>query len=200
VLRRNPKPPIRRPNSELRPREYLTPSEVQRLIDGARMAGNVFSRRNAALILILYRHALRVSEGTQLSWDQIFFESRTMHVNRLKNSEDSTHVLENDELTELQWLRATFPKSKFVFCTRMQKPLASRTVHEIVAKSGVAAKMSFPIHPHMLRHSKGYQLVDKNQHLRAIQEYFGHKNIQHTVLYTKLASGKFKDFGLGDLS
>ena len=47
----------------------------------------------------------------------------------------------------------------------------------------------------MLRHAKGYQLASKGVDTRAIQGYLGHKNIQHTVLYTKLDAKRFKGFG-----
>lgn len=170
------------------------------MIEGALMASKLYGRRNAAIILISYRHALRVSEATGLEWNNIFFQSKTVHVRRLKNSDDSTHYLEADETEELYWLREAFPNSKYVFCTRSQRKLAPRTVQEIVAKAGIFAALPFPVHPHMLRHAKGYQLTAKNAHMRAIQKYFGHKNIQHTALYTEMSPERFKDFGLGDLS
>jgi site-specific recombinase XerD len=46
----------------------------------------------------------------------------------------------------------------------------------------------------MLRHATGYYLAANGQDTRAIQAYMGHKNIQHTVRYTELAPGRFKDF------
>ena len=48
--------------------------------------------------------------------------------------------------------------------------------------------------PHMLRHATGFYLANAGQDTRAIQLYLGHKNIQHTVRYTEVASGLFKDF------
>ncbi len=200
MVKSRPKTPTRKKNSELRSREYLMPGEVQQLIDGAKSASKLYGRRNAALILIVYRHALRVTEGINLEWNNIFLENRTIHVSRLKNSDDSTHYLEEDELIELQWLRQNFPKSQYVFCTRSQRQLARRTVHEIVAKAGEVAELPFSVHPHMLRHAKGYQLANKNAHMRAIQKYLGHKSIQHTALYTEMSPERFKDFGREDLS
>jgi type 1 fimbriae regulatory protein FimB/type 1 fimbriae regulatory protein FimE len=57
-----------------------------------------------------------------------------------------------------------------------------------------AVGIGFPVYPHMLRHATGYYLTNAGQDTRAIQLYLGHKNIQHTVRYTELASGLFKDF------
>jgi site-specific recombinase XerD len=51
--------------------------------------------------------------------------------------------------------------------------------------------VSFPIHAHMLRHGTGYYLANRGIDTQTIQSYLGHNNIQHTVLYTELASTKF---------
>jgi type 1 fimbriae regulatory protein FimE len=54
--------------------------------------------------------------------------------------------------------------------------------------------MPFPIHPHMLRHSGGYKLANDGVDTRALQHWFGHRNIQNTVRYTELAADRFKSF------
>ena len=59
---------------------------------------------------------------------------------------------------------------------------------------GEAAKMPFPIHPHMLRHACGFKLANDGHDTRALQHYLGHKNIQHTVRYTEMAPDRFKNF------
>jgi type 1 fimbriae regulatory protein FimB/type 1 fimbriae regulatory protein FimE len=72
--------------------------------------------------------------------------------------------------------------------------MTRRTVHYVVAETAKAAGIEFPVHPHMLRHATGFYLANAGQDTRAIQLYLGHKNIQHTVRYTELAAGRFKDF------
>ena len=61
--------PVRRPNAELRSREYLTPTEVERLMDAAK--GNRYGHRDALMILMAYRHGFRAAELVDLRWDQI---------------------------------------------------------------------------------------------------------------------------------
>jgi len=46
----------------------------------------------------------------------------------------------------------------------------------------------------MLRHACGYKLANDGHDTREIQHYLGHRNIQNTVRYTELASGRFKNF------
>ncbi len=68
------------------------------------------------------------------------------------------------------------------------------TVRKLVARAGVRAGLEFPVHPHMLRHAAGYFLASKGVDTRGIQGYLGHRNIVHTVRYTELSPGRFKDF------
>jgi len=66
--------------------------------------------------------------------------------------------------------------------------MTAATFRKLLARAGDAAKLGMPIHPHMLRHSTGFKLANDGQDIRAIQHYLGYKNIQHTVLYTQLAT------------
>ncbi|MDA1277161.1 MAG: tyrosine-type recombinase/integrase [Verrucomicrobia bacterium] len=72
--------------------------------------------------------------------------------------------------------------------------LTESTVRKMVARAGVEAKLSFPIHPHMLRRAAGFKLANDGQDTRALQHYLGHRNITHTVRYTELSSDRFKNF------
>jgi integrase len=67
--------PRRRPNAELRSREHLTEAEVDQLVEAARR--NRWGHRDSTMILVAWRHGLRVSELVDLRWDQIDFGSAT---------------------------------------------------------------------------------------------------------------------------
>lgn len=64
------KPPRRQRNIALRTREYLTTHEVDSLRKAARASGR-HGHRDDTLILVMFRHALRVSEATALRWEQV---------------------------------------------------------------------------------------------------------------------------------
>lgn len=164
------------------------------MIDAAKTAGRHGSR-DALLILICYRHGLRVSELTDLRWEQFDFDNGLIHVNRLKNGTPSVHFLEGDEIRALRKLRRDYPNSPFVFASERRGPLSINAIHKIVVRAGQIAGIELSVHPHMLRHGKGYQLASKGIDTRAIQAYLGHKNIQHTVIYTSLDPSRFKGFG-----
>lgn len=187
------KPPRRVPYAERRSREYLTPSEVERLIKGAEGVGR-HGHRDATMILIAYRHALRVGELIALRWDQIDLSQGLLHVNRLKNGTPSTHPLHGPELRALRRLLRDYPNSRYVFTGERKGPLTTSTVRKMVARAGTTAGIPFPVHVHMLRHACGYRLANQGEDTRAIQHYLGHRNICHTVRYTELSPERFKDF------
>jgi len=159
-------------------RRYLTQREIERLMDCARKHGR-YGHHNATMILVAYRHGLRASEVCDLQWQQIELSEGRLHVHRVKNGIPSVHPIRGDEMRALRKLRRDYPKDGF---------------HRLVQRLGEAAKMPFPIHPHMLRHACGFKLANDGHDTRALQHYLGHKNIQHTVRYTDMAPDRFKDF------
>ncbi len=186
-------PPKRVRNADVRTREYLTPDEVDALMKAAKTMGR-HSHRNETLILLAFRHGLRVSELVALRWDQIELKRGVLHVTRNKNGSPSTHPLRGPELRALRRVKRGYPDSPYVFNTDRKGPIAAASVRKIVAKAGESAGLGFPVHPHMLRHACGYKLANDGHDTRAIQHYLGHKNITHTVRYTELSSDRFNEF------
>ena len=85
-------------------------------------------------------------------------------------------------------------KSRYVIITERSGPATTAGFLKTIARTGEAAKLPFPIHSHMLRHSTGYKLANDGHDTRALQHYMGHKNIMHTVRYTEMAPDRFKNF------
>jgi site-specific recombinase XerD len=185
--------PKRPPNADLRSREYLTEAEVERVMAAART--NRWGHRDATMILVAYRHGLRVSELVDLRWDQVEFRTATLHVRRVKQGTPSTHPILGDELRSLRRLqREQEPKSPYVFTSERGSPFTAAGFARMVERAGEQATLGFKAHPHMLRHACGYTLANRGHDTRALQAYLGHKNIQHTVRYTELSPTRFKDF------
>jgi type 1 fimbriae regulatory protein FimB/type 1 fimbriae regulatory protein FimE len=185
--------PRRRRNGDLRTREYLTEAEVERLMKAA--TDNRHGHRDGTMILVAYRHGLRVSELVDLRWDQVDFRTATLHVRRAKQGTPSTHPIIGDELRALRRLqREQEPKSPFVFTSERGASFTTAGFARMIERAGVEAKFGFKPHPHMLRHACGYALANRGHDTRALQAYLGHKNIQHTVRYTELSPTRFKNF------
>ena len=184
--------PKRRRNTDVRTREYLTSTEVDRLIKAA--GGNRHSHRDATMVFIAFRHGLRPVELVGLRWEQVDFARSEIHVTRVKGSAPGVHPLTGKELRALRRLqREQKPQSPFVFTSERATPFTTAGWRKMVARLGVAAKFEFNVHPHMLRHACGYKLANDGTDTRTIQGYLGHRNIQHTCRYTELAPGRFKN-------
>lgn len=182
--------PVKPKNADVRPREYLRPDEVERLIDAAKCVGR-YQARDSLLILLLWRHGLRVSEAIDLRWSNIDWDTAHLYVKRRKNGRHSNQPIDGRELRLLRALKRASNGQPWIFMSERGTPLNDDTVRKIVKRAGEVAGFDFPIHPHMLRHACGYALAAKGTDTRAIQDYLGHQNIQHTVRYTELAPGRF---------
>jgi len=64
-------------------------------------------------------------------------------------------------------------------------------VNLLLKKYSIVAGLSVLAHPHMLRHACGYALADQGADTRLIQDYLGHRNIQHTVRNTASNPARF---------
>jgi type 1 fimbriae regulatory protein FimE len=185
-------PPRRKSNRDSRNREYLTPTEIESLLV-ATTRGR-YGHRDRTLLLIMYRHGLRVGEAISLRWEQVDLKAGLFAVQRLKQGVPSTHPLRGLELRALRQLRRVWPDSPYLFVSERGGPMTASNVRKLMARTGSAAKIPFPIHPHMLRHACGYKLANEGHDTRSLQHYLGHKNIAHTVRYTELTSERFKNF------
>jgi type 1 fimbriae regulatory protein FimE len=182
--------PKRLPNSAYRVREYLTETEIGRLIEAAKRRGRN-GTRDAAAILLAYRHGLRASELCSLRWSQIDLRHGRLHVNRAKGGIESVHPLHGPELRALRPLQG---KSPYVFITEGGTPVTAAWFLRMIGRTGRAARLEFSIHPHMLRHSTGYKLANQGEDTRSLAHYLGHRNLQSTARYTALAPDRFKGF------
>jgi integrase len=139
-------------------RRYLSEREIERLMDYARKHAR-YGHRDATMILVAYRHGLRASEVCDLQWQQIELSEGRLHVHRVKNGIPSVHPIRGDEMRALRKLRRDYPKDAYVFVSERGGPIGSIGFHRLIQRVGEAAKMPFPIHPHMLRHACGFKLA-----------------------------------------
>ena len=161
-------PPRRKKNIESRPREYLTPKEMDRLIAAAGKLGR-HQHRDRTMLLVAYRHALRVGELVHLKWSQVDFDQGLIHINRLKNGVSSVHPLGGVEIRALRRLKRECSTTPYLFVTEIGGPLTTSTVRKIVRRAGEEAGIEFPTHPHMIRHATGYKCANEGHDTRAIQ-------------------------------
>jgi site-specific recombinase XerD len=70
-------------------------------------------------------------------------------------------------------------------------PFTTDAVNRLIKRIGERADFAL-VHCHMLRHARGYA-ANAGHDTRALQDWLGHRSIQHTVRYTELLPTRFKD-------
>jgi type 1 fimbriae regulatory protein FimB len=175
-------------------RLHLTSREVEKLIEATKGSRN--EARDRCLLLLMFRHGLRVSEACGLKLDQVDTESRVLHVIRLKRGLSATQPLHADELRAIgAWLKERArmkPTGRAFFVSEQRRPLHRSTVNLALDKYSAAASLPLRAHPHMLRHGCGFALADQGADTRLIQDYLGHRKIEHTVKYTASNPARFE--------
>jgi integrase len=102
--------------------------------------GNHWGHRDATMLLVAFRHGLRASELVDLRWDQIDFNTATLHVRRLKQGTPATHPIMGDELRALRRLdREQEPRSPFVFTSERAAPFTRAGFAKLVERAGEVA-------------------------------------------------------------
>ena len=149
------------------------------------------------MLLLAFRHGLRVSELCSLKRSDIDLENKIFHVRRLKGCDHGVHDFYNGESVAIRaWLakrEGMNPPANVeeLFISERRRPLSRVTVFMMLRQVAAAAGLEhLQVHPHMLRHSTGYALIQKAD-VRVVQDYLGHKSISSTVRYTKLDRSRF---------
>jgi site-specific recombinase XerC len=127
--------------------------------------------------------ALRLN-GEQISWEQL-----CQRVDALASGFAQQHPLFDTELPALlRWLavrtRWRDADSDWLFLSQKGGALSRHQVRLLLKRYGEQGGISISAYPHMLRHGCGYALADLGRDTRLIQDYLGHRNIRHTVIYT----------------
>jgi type 1 fimbriae regulatory protein FimB len=173
-----------------RAKDFLTEAEVARLLDAARAGRH--GVRDHLLLLMMFRHGLRVSEATALRRDELDLDRARLWVRRLKGGLSVEQPIAGDELRALKrHLARRTDALPWLFVSERGQPLTRQTVNYLLAAAAGRAGLP-PVHPHMLRHSCGFALANKGYDLRLIQDYLGHRDPRHTVRYTRTAARRFE--------
>ena len=184
----NPAADIRAPKAPKRLPKTLDVDQVASLLN--RRADSTLSRRDHAMLELLYSSGLRLAELAGLDVVDLDLGDRTVRVLG-KGSKTRILPVGRQAIAALRtWLaeRQGLVKGGVtaLFIGQNGQRLGARAIQRRVGRWAKATGLGVPVNPHLLRHSFATHLLESSRDLRGVQELLGHADISTTQVYTHL--------------
>ena len=188
VLESNPGADIRAPKAAKRLPKTLDVDQVATLLE--RKPTDALSRRDLAMLELLYSSGLRLAELAGLDVTDLDLADRTVRVLG-KGSKTRVLPVGGKAVTALRaWLgeRKSIVKdgAGALFVGQNGRRLGARAIQRRIGRWAAGSNLNVPVHPHLLRHSFATHLLESSRDLRGVQELLGHADISTTQVYTHL--------------
>jgi len=148
------------------------------------------------VVEVLLRTGLRVSELTDLPADAVVLigAGPWLHVPVGKLGEDRYLPLHPQLVTLIDQYRNAYvpPDHRLLLPRENGRPLNRHAVTRYINKAGTAAGLP-RYHPHQLRHTLATQAINRGMSLEAIAAMLGHKSLDMTLRYAKIANRTVAD-------
>lgn len=172
------------------PPEILTQGEVQSLMRACSRTAPT-GIRDRALIALMWRTGLRISEALALRPSDVDPSRRTVRVANGKGGRHRIVGIDDDALARLdRWLdtRRELPgvtRSSPLFCTLKGGALSAAQVRAMLKRRSRKAGIARRVNPHALRHTLAAEYVEEGQPLTIIQQQLGHASLDGTAHYLR---------------
>lgn len=169
------------------PAEPLTPDEVRALIKACSPRAPT-GLRNRALIVVMYRAGLRISEALSLQPKDLDHEQQAIRVLHGKGGRSRVVGLDAGGWAVLQlWLERRkqlgIGNKASVFCTLAGDTIKTPYVRALFPRLAKRAGIERRVHAHALRHSHAWELINEGAGVHVIQAMLGHAALSTTARY-----------------
>ena len=166
----------------------LSPEEVSQLL------ASTTNIKHKAVLSLTYATGLRRSEVVSLRLTDVDSDRMLIRVEQGKGKKDR-YVILSPHLLELlrDWWRAARkkgwmrPGQRWLFPGYRGQHMSPRQLHRLVCLAAARAGITKRVGVHTLRHSFATHLLEQKTDIRVIQVLLGHKKLDTTALYTRVA-------------
>lgn len=192
----HPARPLRLSNKAKRLPKFLTPEEIETILN-AFSSEDWLTVRNLALIEFLYGSGVRVSELENATFNDLDLSKGILKVKGKRKKERLAPLGEMAVKAYQRYMCALTGKLRFdfntpLFVNRNLKKLNQRSIQRLVKKAGLLTSSRIRVTPHVFRHSFATHLLENGMDLRSLQELLGHKSISTTQIYTHVTFDQMK--------
>ena len=160
----------------------LSPAEVARLLEAAP------GLKYRAALSVAYGAGLRASEVVSLKIADIDSARMVIRVEQGKGRKDRYVMLSEHLLALLRaWWKEARPQGWLFPGQNRVNPLTTRQLNRACHAAALMAELDKPVSLHTLRHSFATHLLEQKTDIRVIQVLLGHKKLDTTALYTRVA-------------
>ncbi|MFH1067529.1 MAG: tyrosine-type recombinase/integrase, partial [bacterium] len=154
------------------------------------------TKRDAALLEVLYSTGMRLSEIAAMQWSDVDFRTGGVRVVG-KGKKERVTILGKPALQALQTYRDALPQkwvaqTDCIFLNPSGQPLTGRAIQTLFKKYLAQAGLDSCFSPHKIRHSFATHMLDRGADLRSLQELLGHSNLETTQIYTRVTAERLR--------
>jgi len=183
--------------------DFLEIEEIERIFEAA-SGEDLKSRRDRAILELLFSSGLRVSELVNLNRDQINLKTGEFSVRGKGSKIRVVFVSDRAKVALERYLKertdvdpALFVRVGVRHLEKKNKTddlrITPRTVQRIVKYYATKAGIVKDVHPHTLRHSFATDLIQNGADIRSVQEMLGHASVTTTQIYTHVTNKQLKE-------
>ncbi len=172
-----------------RPPEVLTEPEVIALIRACSTRAPT-GVRNRALIAVLWRSGLRISEALALELRDVDLQAGSLRVRHGKGDKSRTVGVDEQTAAMLaRWIdrrRNLSPGARApVFCTLAGGRIDTSYVRHLLPRLAAKAGLDRRVHAHGLRHTYASELARERTPINVIRDALGHTSLAVTDRYLR---------------
>ncbi len=197
-LEENPADLLESPRLGRKLPEFLSESEVDKLVESIDRSTDE-GERNYAILELLYACGFRVSELINLRLSDVFPKEGVIRVIGKGDKERLVPIHDHALRVMERYIREVRIHSDIkrgeediVFLSKRGKRMARSTVFTMIRNLAEKAGIRKNIGPHTFRHSFATALVNRGADLRVVQQLLGHESITTTEIYTHLSDNKLR--------